>query len=135
MFKVILVSFLMVSLNAFAGPSDLVGKWMGSCAEIDGGHTISAMEFRADGTGSSQNQFFSDATCSNPVGAMDFPLTYQADGTSFVANVQADPSMLIVLKGNYTVSGDILTLTPTEASVNGQPQPVDAIPMVLKRAN
>ena len=134
MIRTLFASLILVSVNAFAGSADLVGKWVGECASMDGGFTVSAMEFKADGTGFSANDFYSDAQCKTAAGNMNFPLTYTATDSTFVANVQADASTTIVLKGSYVIAGSMLTITVVEASVDGEQQPIDVTPLVLKRA-
>jgi len=130
-FVFVLVGFI----SSQALGADFVGKWMSECTEMEGGYTVAVMEFRADGTGLSANDFFSDAQCKNSMANMNFPLTYTADAASFVVTLQVDASATIVLKGSYAVAGDLLTIIPSEISVDGQSEPVDPTLMVLKRTN
>lgn len=115
------------SLMASADPQALIGKWAGACQNFDSNYVVPIMEFMPEGHVNNSTEFYADAQCSgNPFATeKNGPATYSATDKELVLTIGSS-HVVLELTANYEIAGDLMTLTPTALTVNGETRPTPA---------
>jgi hypothetical protein len=125
---------LLLPVTSFAG-NDLVGKWATPCTQANPQGTASVLthnEFKADLSLVSQNFVFANATCSGALVRQDAIIaTYAVNGNTIQLNANHQGHAFEIV-GNFSISGDTLTIVPTKTTVDGQAAP-SAPAAIMKR--
>lgn len=134
-FIAILATTLLAS-TTFASSADLIGKWTSPCTANQGSNNyqISTFDFQVSGALQMMGTVYTDSTCTTQQSQFAVPATYTATDKAMHVTIK-DKADVTEVDADYVVAGDLITITPTAATQNGQPTGFDRSPLTFKRAN